>query len=467
VVLCYRECETDIVPVPSESCRTADESMAASRIQDSFELRLLLDPPVAAGEVAGGGLARAVDHILSILDSIPDDLLPDSIPGSLPRADVVRRRLAAWVTGQRPEVPASACLSAPADNCGDRPAAPSTAVLLARVDLDFAEDPGGGVTLVSAPEVVDDERPVLLSTRFLQEWLTELLLRPELFLPPPIDDHNLLWNLTVGDVHTQYLPVDGHRPLEGDLDAGGHALSQIARSTQPHHAVRADEVTGADLARGPAGARIDRLQGIPVQAAAPNPGDLLRFDGASWVPAPLPPADRLGPLLPLVTIQPMGRVLIGDQTPVAVFMLWFNIEVPKNSTLLVAPPGTNEALVYDRQFVVLQELCVDNRPTARQVASNLVTVVPVSCNVFRVEIRRADAQLLRFVFQLRAMFVSPGQPVAEYTEDRRISWEGQDGGDTVTKFVLNPSADKPTVGFDDVIDWPLPPGGPKFTVRGA
>jgi hypothetical protein len=58
VVLCYRECETDTVPIPGEPCRTAADSMAASRIADSFELMLCVDrdqplgsPPVASPPV--------------------------------------------------------------------------------------------------------------------------------------------------------------------------------------------------------------------------------------------------------------------------------------------------------------------------------------------------------------------------------------------------------------------------------
>ena len=43
VVLCYRECKTDVVPIPGEPCRSQSDSMAPSRIADSFELMLCLD----------------------------------------------------------------------------------------------------------------------------------------------------------------------------------------------------------------------------------------------------------------------------------------------------------------------------------------------------------------------------------------------------------------------------------------
>lgn len=43
VVLCYRECPADMVPVPGEPCRTQQDTMAASHIAESFELKLCLD----------------------------------------------------------------------------------------------------------------------------------------------------------------------------------------------------------------------------------------------------------------------------------------------------------------------------------------------------------------------------------------------------------------------------------------
>ena len=43
VVLCYRECPADMVPVPGEPCRTQQDTMAASHIAEKFELKLCLD----------------------------------------------------------------------------------------------------------------------------------------------------------------------------------------------------------------------------------------------------------------------------------------------------------------------------------------------------------------------------------------------------------------------------------------
>ena len=45
LVACYREAETDDVPIPGEPCRSDDELMKPSRLKDCFELELRLEPP--------------------------------------------------------------------------------------------------------------------------------------------------------------------------------------------------------------------------------------------------------------------------------------------------------------------------------------------------------------------------------------------------------------------------------------
>src|SRR5437667_7824069 len=45
VVLCYRDCPTDQVPIPGEPCRSEDEMMAPSRLKDDFTLELRFTPP--------------------------------------------------------------------------------------------------------------------------------------------------------------------------------------------------------------------------------------------------------------------------------------------------------------------------------------------------------------------------------------------------------------------------------------
>jgi hypothetical protein len=48
VVLCHRDCPTDVVPLPGEPCRSEGDVMASSRLSDSFELKLVLQDPVGS-----------------------------------------------------------------------------------------------------------------------------------------------------------------------------------------------------------------------------------------------------------------------------------------------------------------------------------------------------------------------------------------------------------------------------------
>lgn len=52
VVLCYRDCPDDQVPIPGEPCRSEDELTAPSRIKDDFSLELRYDAPRQAEEKA-------------------------------------------------------------------------------------------------------------------------------------------------------------------------------------------------------------------------------------------------------------------------------------------------------------------------------------------------------------------------------------------------------------------------------
>ena len=45
VVARYAECETALVPIAGQPCATSDQLMAPARLQDSFEIDLVLEPP--------------------------------------------------------------------------------------------------------------------------------------------------------------------------------------------------------------------------------------------------------------------------------------------------------------------------------------------------------------------------------------------------------------------------------------
>src|SRR6185369_13621096 len=52
VVLCFRDCKVDELPVPGEPCRCEDQAMAPSRVLDDFRLELRLSPPAQREEDA-------------------------------------------------------------------------------------------------------------------------------------------------------------------------------------------------------------------------------------------------------------------------------------------------------------------------------------------------------------------------------------------------------------------------------
>ena len=207
VVLCYRECATDVVPIPGEPCRTQEDAMQPSRLQDSFELRLALredglfgSPPMepetglhlyradhaeeaavrafgdllASVEIGGGGAGAGVADLLAAVRALADlePDLPSPPTGSPPATtgvaeahatEAFREAFRVWATEVRPAIRArepggSACGPGDEECC----------VLLAEVDLPVTADWAvAGVAF--EPREVD--RPILLHTRLLQEWL--------------------------------------------------------------------------------------------------------------------------------------------------------------------------------------------------------------------------------------------------------------------------------------------------------
>jgi hypothetical protein len=200
VVLCYRECKTDVVPIPGEPCQTQSSSTAPSRIADSFELMLCLDPdlsPPPGSPPSSGGLCEfrpsadesgeitALVNLLSEIQTsetgpfltLPEvkqlvrDLVPSlaspplaSLPTGPPyyvaAADASRFFQAAvrtWITEVLPVLTASSGVGTvcpPVEKC----------VLLAEIALSLNANWN-----VSAVTIDDSRRPFLMSTRLLQE----------------------------------------------------------------------------------------------------------------------------------------------------------------------------------------------------------------------------------------------------------------------------------------------------------
>jgi hypothetical protein len=198
VVLCPRECATDLVPVLGDPCRIASDATAPSRIADNFELKLVTIAPqhveeaavrlfsellraIDVTDVGGpflspadvGALVRAIVPVGSpaMLPTLADLLTTASPPLTLASPggpllvhpnDASAAFLAAWrewVAFVRPQLSAGA---AGCDNQAEH------CVLLAQLDFAIAST-ATGLQVDGAVTVDDVNRPWLLQTRVLQE----------------------------------------------------------------------------------------------------------------------------------------------------------------------------------------------------------------------------------------------------------------------------------------------------------
>ena len=98
VVLYYRECETDDVPIPGEPCRSDDQLQAPSRVADGFQLELRLEPPKQLEE-------EAIRDFVAWLRQVE---ISDSITATTPLdqfLDAIRDAAQAWFASSNPSSP--------------------------------------------------------------------------------------------------------------------------------------------------------------------------------------------------------------------------------------------------------------------------------------------------------------------------------------------------------------------------
>jgi hypothetical protein len=427
LVLCWTECATDDVPIPVDSCLSAEDSRAAARLKDSFELRLVLDPPPAVGEVAPGTL-DSLDVLVAELHG-----LFDVSGGSPPDVADVQALLRDWAVDRRPEVAGGVpCLSAPDETC----------VLLAHINVTVEDGPSGPT--VSAATVDDSDRPILVSTRLLQEAMFAIgadvvvpdhshslddLDDVDLGVGPAIDDvlaydgtswvpasavggvadHGALVGLGDDD-HPQYLLADGTRPLAGDLSAAGNRLTDIPPSNAARQPIVQGQAAGGDLTQQYPNPRLAQIQGAPLAAGGPNERDVLILRGGTW---------RAGRpwLLPLVTIE---------RKPDRRYVVWFNLDAPENQVEVETLDETN--LLVQRETEV-------GTSFLRRVGPE-PNVSRVFRNVFVVEVQE-ETSPLRFTFDLSRLSLRGGGTVLEWAGGRGIWFLGQSTDrPSVTSFVL-------------------------------
>lgn len=290
VVLSYRDCAVDAVPIPGEPCRSDDDLTAPSRLADGFRLELRLQAPPQREELAVRDFADWIARIpvdsgsppqgeaafLAALRAAamawlepsspppPDDFMLGAPPAGLETTDaLLRAALRLWVTELRP-------LWRARYGCGPGALAAGgdeDAVLLATLHLDVAPE---DLTVVLPSLVLDeDQRPVLLSLRMVQELIAQ-----------------------------------NPAPEAGDSVADETAFGQGADAGSSTAYARADHTHGtppppvlAGDATGPVAATVvERLRGRPVVDVAPADGEALAWDAAAtaWTPqAVAQPSDAL------------------------------------------------------------------------------------------------------------------------------------------------------------------------------
>lgn len=284
VVLSYLAVPSDPLPVPGEPCRDEADLTANSRIADCFKLEMRLKPPEQIEEDAIRDFAdwlaqvpvaissppmNEADFLAALRAAAMDWLQPvspnpaDYMFGSPPAASsnnfgssdaLLQAALRLWVTELRP-------LWRAKYGCGPLPIAPGgedDAVLLAALDLRVFS-----VDRRAEPDVaiVEEQRPVLLSLRMVQELITQNP-APE---PAITVEGALDFGLApaVGN-DTAYARADHHHgtPTLPLLD--GDAVGPI----------EANEVVA--------------LRGVPLADVQPQDDEALVFQGGQWSPQPWP-----------------------------------------------------------------------------------------------------------------------------------------------------------------------------------
>jgi hypothetical protein len=208
VVLCYRDCPTDNVPIAGEPCRSEDQLVAASRLTDDFCLEFRLVAPnqreenavrdfvawlrqidVSDAVVSSTPLSEVLDAIRAAAaewlssppasppSSPPGDFMFGSPPGFLhirPEdvCDYMRAAFRVWVTELRPKWIARwhGCAATHFET-DDK--TEEDCVMLAEVTVPIVAASPGSFVVADSPAVEVDEsrRPFVVHLRMLQEWL--------------------------------------------------------------------------------------------------------------------------------------------------------------------------------------------------------------------------------------------------------------------------------------------------------
>ncbi len=351
--LCYRDCQTDSVPVPGEACRTEDSGdlVVPSRVQDDFSLDFSFTPvdqteenglrlfvawlrqipiaaaaavalvaaPVAAGEkpkgrqpsrrierkLAEAQAATSLDQFLDALRTAAKANFANPPDASLALdadavTDYLRAAFLVWTTEIRSSERGqdADCVTPSTESC----------VLLAAINFSISGAQETGWAVNGAVTLDETNRPYLLHLRMLQEWL--LTASAQLLSP---DDTKLVSETSYSQTaaagtsdhyaradHTHGTPQD---PIPAHkADAAAHNLVGDVSGT-----------VGVNL--------IQNLQRQPVKAETPVNGQLLGYVVDHWEPVNPPKVNTQGTFVlrpPKATdysVSAAGRLTIDGSKP--------------------------------------------------------------------------------------------------------------------------------------------------------
>ncbi len=421
VVLRYCECATDLQPVPGQPCRTAEETMSATRITASFSLDLETKAPVCPEEAAtvrfgrwlrrlqvGSGSptldAAAIDAELKALATTdPAVSTPLYLPSDTAEA-LLRHALAAWARLVRPLI----CCH------GEKVDETEIGVTLASIGFTLAAD-----FTASDVKLLPADPPVLASTRLIQEALLNLTrqivpgntVQPLAFGGAAAPGNDTAYSRAD---HVHYVPplpdIPGPGAAVKALSFGGvgeaGTLATFSRSDHVHPLPPLPPIpTIPGLAGDVTGAigdnQIEQLQGKVVKAQSPAPNQVLTFRDDVWQPLDVP----TGSTAPTdVVLHPAG---LPDFSLVAAGVMASGRSLGPTYNKLEAK-ATGDGLLF-------LSFSGYKQPTARTRFALLVKALPVVHKEFpALSVSLAGFQAEGFVLEV----LSNGKPVPEGVLDQ-------------------------------------------------